>query len=394
MDASQDMEERVGLSSLLDTVTTVLSRVKEVQGDSVQQIDEELSMDQVRKRMQEVQIGQEIENEKKRKGDYGAFAVKADKKETFQEIFKRFQNLPQDVTLRMAIEANYELCDYQFMEMLKSEAKMCYNEGADIEAKLYEEVYDIINVVMASKIGSAQERLQRILEKRSLPAMDSEIIRMVKKNEIDEALILLIKANAQQAEQAGAIQAAQVLRKLNERITMEKERMLPDEQRLLRALLRVNDSEERKALLFSAFKPQKLMGEDGKISEREPLISPPSFINVVRNFISNFGNVEGFDIMGRSKIIIDEAQLVATELYGEGMTPRQQQKYMFEKKTLSVWDLADFENDAEYKGNEVPWLNNSLDGKNPEDVLHDRVKKIGGADADDASTFRSDRLRG
>jgi hypothetical protein len=247
---------------------------------------------------------------------------------------------------------------------------------------------------MASKIGSAQERLQRILEKRSLPAMDSEIIRMVKKNEIDEALILLIKANAQQAEQAGAIQAAQVLRKLNERITMEKERMLPDEQRLLRALLRVNDSEERKALLFSAFKPQKLMGEDGKTSEREPLISPPSFINVVRNFISNFGNVEGFDIMGRSKIIIDEAQLVATELYGEGMTPRQQQKYMFEKKTLSVWDLADFENDAEYKGNEVPWLNNSLDGKNPEDVLHDRVKKIGGADADDASTFRSDRLRG
>lgn len=387
------MEERVGLSSLLDTVTTVLNRVKEVQGDTVQEIDEELTMDQVRKRMQEVQIGQEIEAEKKKKGDFGTFSVKADKKETFQEVFKRFQNLPEEVTLRMAVEANYELCDYQFMEMLKSEAQACYNEGADIEAKLYEEVYDMINVVMASKIGSAQERLQRILEKRSLPAMETESIRMVKKNEVDEALVLLIKANAQQAEQAGAVQAAQVLRKLNERINMEKERLLPDEQRLLRALLRVSDSEERKALLFSAFKPQKIMGDDGQISEREPLISPPSFINVVRNFISNFGNVEGFDIMGRSRIIIDEAQLVATELYGEGMTPRQQQKYMFEKKTLSVWDLADWENTAEYKGDEIPWLNNSIDGKNPEDVLHDRVKKIGGADSEE-SGFRSDRLRG
>ena len=52
---------------------------------------------------------------------------------------------------------------------------------------------------------------------------------------------------------------------------------------------------------------------------------------IVRSFISSFGNVEGFDIMGRALKVVEEAQLVATDLYGEGMSPRDQQKFMFEK---------------------------------------------------------------
>ena len=38
--------------------------------------------------------------------------------------------------------------------------------------------------------------------------------------------------------------------------------------------------------------------------------------------------------------IIDEAQIVATDLYGEGMSPRDQQRFMFEKNSVSVWDLG------------------------------------------------------
>jgi hypothetical protein len=43
-------------------------------------------------------------------------------------------------------------------------------------------------------------------------------------------------------------------------------------------------------------------------------------------------------------------QIVATDLYGEGMTPREQQKYMFEQNTLSVWDLANYEEQALMSG--------------------------------------------
>lgn len=93
----------------------------------------------------------------------------------------------------------------------------------------------------------------------------------------------------------------------------------------------------------------------------------------------NFGNVE-FGIMEKAQSIIDEAQIVATDLYGEGMSPREQQKLMFEKNTVSVWDLAEYEWEALARGEEVPWRNDAFDDKNPEDVLHDRVKKVGGSD--------------
>ena len=59
--------------------------------------------------------------------------------------------------------------------------------------------------------------------------------------------------------------------------------------------------------------------------------------------------------MERALSVIDEAQIVATDLYGAGMTKRQQQQMMFEKKTVSVWDLANFEEKSLLSGEDVPW---------------------------------------
>ncbi len=384
IDKSNDIEERVGLTSLLQTITAVLERIKEVQGDGVEDVaDEQLTMDEVKKKMQEVQMGRGGDDDKRNdKNDskikLPEFTVKIDKKETFMNVLQRFQDRPVTMTLEECISLNYDLCDYEFLDMLKKEIAICYQEGANIEAQQYQEIYDGINVEMARRVGNAQDKLQRILAKRTLPAMESEIVAMVRRNEIDEALTLLIEANTQQAEQAGAKQAADVLRKLSARILLEKERKLPDEQRLLRALIRVQDSKKRKELLFEAFKPSKSMGQEGEINDGPPLISPPAFINVVRQFITNFGNVDKFNIMDKAQLIIDEAQEIATQLYGEGMSPRDQQKLMFEKNTLSVWDLADFEYNAELSGEDIPWRNDKYDTMNPEDVLHDRVKRIGG----------------
>ena len=356
IDFSKDMEERIGLGSLLDTISNVLERVKEVQGDgSVESRDEELNLDQVKQRMKEVQSGQVIDEAGKPVDKFGAFAVATEKKDSFQNILKRFQSSTETYTLEDAVEEHYDLCDYEFMGMLKSEVDACYAEGADVEAKQYETLLETVNVVMVKRIGGAQDRLKRILDKRTLPAMESEIVAMVRKNEIDEALILLIEANTQQAEGAGATQAVTVLKKLSKRIAEEKDRKLPDEQKLLRALMRIGDSEERKGLLSEAFKASKIMLEDGNFDEGPPLISPPMFINVVRQFIQSFGNIDGFNIMERALAVIDEAQIVATDLYGVGMTKRQQQQLMFEKKSISVWDLASYEEKSLLSGEEVPW---------------------------------------
>lgn len=385
IDSSQDMDERIGLGSLLQTVTTVLDRVREAQGDgTVDSPDEELTIDDVRRRMQEVQMGSSIESEGKVAEKFGAFQVRAEKKDTFQTILQRFTVMPAGYTLETAVEENYELCDYEFMSMLKSEVDACYAEGADVEAKQYEEIQAMVNQVMVKRIGGAQDRLQRILAKRTPPAMESEVVAMVRKGEVDEALLLLIEANTQQAELAGATQAVEVLRKLSRRIVDEQDRKLPDEQRLLRALMRIDDKEKRKGLLYDAFKPTKSMAEEGGFVEGPPLISPPMFINCVRQFITNFGNLDSFDLMGKAQSIIDDAQIVATELYGAGMSPREQQKMMFEKKTVSVWDLANYEDMALMSGEEVPWRNDKWDQKNPEDVVGERVRRIGGGDGSDA----------
>ena len=116
------------------------------------------------------------------------------------------------------------------------------------------------------------------------------------------------------------------------------------------------------------------------LNEGAPLVSPPLFINVVKSFAENFGNVEDFSILEKLQPIIDDAQAVATDLYGEGMSPRDHQKLMYEKNTMSVWDLENFEQMAEMSGEEIPWANDKYDGMNPEDVLGNRVKSVGGDD--------------
>jgi hypothetical protein len=208
---------------------------------------------------------------------------------------------------------------------------------------------------MVKRIGGAQDRLKRILDKRTLPAMETELVAMIRRNEVDEALILLIEANIQQAELAGANQAVEVLKRLNKRINDDKDKKLPDEVRLLRALMRIEVSEERKGLLYDAFKAQKIMTEEEGVTDGPPLISPPMFINTVRQFIQSFGNIDAFNIMDRALAVIDEAQVVATDLYGSGMTKREQQQMMFEKKSISVWDLASYEEKSLLSGEDVPW---------------------------------------
>ena len=56
--------------------------------------------------------------------------------------------------------------------------------------------------------------------------MEAEIITMARKGEVDEALILLLEANAQQAEKAGAAGPAEVLRKLIKKASEEREKKL------------------------------------------------------------------------------------------------------------------------------------------------------------------------
>lgn len=383
IDKSQDFDEKQALSSLYETVKYVLDKVASVQGEDEVVVEEELTMDQIKERMKEVQSGTVgAAGPGAADSTSAKFQVTADADKTFRSILVRFEGIFEQEALEEAVAKNYELCDMDFMTMLSNEIEVCKAEGADVEADMLANLLAAIKTEMTGRVASAQQKMEGILAKNALggiKAMESECVRLVRKGLADEALVLLMEANQQQAAQAGS-PAAGVLKMLVERIQEEKMKDIPDEQRLLRALMKEDSQEKRKELLFEAFKPQKSMDNDGVLTEGVPIISPPLFINVAKSFMQNFGNVEDFDILGKLQPIIDDAQVVATELYGEGMSPRDQQRFMFEKQTLSVWDLENFEQMAEMSGEDIPWRNDSYDAMNPEDVMGQRVKKIGGSE--------------
>jgi hypothetical protein len=78
----------------------------------------------------------------------------------------------------------------------------------------------------------------------------------------------------------------------------------------------------------------------------------------------NFGNLgteESGDLLSQIRQIASEAEVVATRIYGKGMTPREQQDRMWKEKTTSIFDLEAMEIEAERMGETAPWTNPDSD---------------------------------
>ena len=110
---------------------------------------------------------------------------------------------------------------------------------------------------------------------------------------------------------------------------------------------------------------------EGELPDEEkpmPEVPPPDFINACKAVLLNFGNLSSDDDRGdlttRIKQIANEAEVVATRIYGKGMTVREQQDRMWKEQTTSIFDLETLEIDAERRGEKAPWAN-----ENDDDIL-------------------------
>jgi hypothetical protein len=97
-----------------------------------------------------------------------------------------------------------------------------------------------------------------------------------------------------------------------------------------------------------------------------PEVPPPDFINACKAVLLNFGNLgtdgdDRGDLASRIKKIAAEAEVVATRIYGKGMTLREQQDRMWEQATTSIFDLERMEIEAERMGDQAPWTNPNAD---------------------------------
>ncbi len=106
---------------------------------------------------------------------------------------------------------------------------------------------------------------------------------------------------------------------------------------------------------------------DGEAPDQEkpvPDIPPPDFINCCKAVLLNFGNLgvdlddtQRFDLSEKVKEIAGEAEIVATRIYGKGMTAKEQQDRAWSEQTTSIFDLERMELEAEARGEHAPWTN-------------------------------------
>jgi hypothetical protein len=76
-----------------------------------------------------------------------AFSIKEQKNDTFKQILAIFKARPDEESLSDAVLKNYDLCDYEFMEMLKTESQSEDSEDKELCVALLSEITKLVPIL-------------------------------------------------------------------------------------------------------------------------------------------------------------------------------------------------------------------------------------------------------
>jgi len=203
---------------------------------------------------------------------------------------------------------------------------------------------------------------------------------------LEESLLLLLEANINQAAAAGAQPAADLMGRLMTQIRMEIDKAVEPELRLLRELLRIETPEARRELLRQKISPKDATTPSiliagaretkGPKKDVGPEVKVRKFAQQLVKLKAQFGNMEeemSLGLMDKLDIIANEAEAVAREFgVGADMSPQELQDLMWQKSTVSVWDLEKAEDDFKNNGQEAPWeaeQSDRMQGLSKDDLL-------------------------
>ena len=412
--SSKDPEERIALKDLHAMIIDIKTRM-EVNRLAEERMEQEAEAEeQARMEAQEVDAdaGRSMSNaevlkkaEMISKGELGEVASQEDKKSFYEqeitpEIRLSYENILKSIlppyqpgdTAESIVFNNYGQFDAQLVKLLDERSNNGDEGAKDLLMALAEE--------QRKRVEEATVSLKEVLALGEPMKMEGAIIKLAREGKIDEPLLLLLEANEDQARAAGQEGPAKLIGRLRKRALEEKDKQSATKEiRLIRQLLRADDSAEREKLLEEAFTPKEALlvpgtaenamkAMDGEAPEQEkpmPDVPPPDFITACKAVLLNFGNLgyEGDDrgdLASRIKKIAAEAEVVATRIYGKGMTLREQQDRAWKEQTTSIFDLERMEIEAERMGDVAPWANPDAD----DDMLipgfdQDGRMKIGGS---------------
>jgi hypothetical protein len=411
---SKDPEERIGLRDLFDMITDVKTRVEVNRLTEARLAQEAAAAEEARlsaaeataeqgRTLTNAEVLQRARQIQTATPDTPNTETKSKKTSFYEaeltpEIRLSYESLLQKVLPPYKAGINsatiaqtyYDQFDAQFVKVLSERST-----NGDTDSQ---NVLEALAVEQQKRISAATDALKGVLSLGDPRKMEGAVIKMAREGRVDEAFLLLLEANEQQARAAGALGPAQLMERIRKRAMEEKDKQSSSKEiALIRKLLRTDEPSEREAILEDAFTPranllvagttqnaQKAIdGEAPDVEQPLPDVPPPDFINACKAVLLNFGNLGNVaddrgDLASRIRKIAAEAEVVATRIYGKGMTLREQQDRMWEEQTTSIFDLEQLEIEAERNGEIAPWTNPNNDDMFMPGFDKDGKMQIGG----------------
>jgi hypothetical protein len=253
--------------------------------------------------------------------------------------------------LSTTVAFSYDDMDKRFLDRLEEAS----GEDAEDLWKPLTLIKAAIAVEMGKRMASAAEKLKVVLTAGSRDDMRKELEILAVKGGVDDAFVLLLQGNIQQAENAGVNSAVQVLSSVLEHAAMLKDARLAPEFRLIRRLLRTNDSEARIDMLKEALTPTKAVFLPDGSKTAGVRVNGKKFVEALRDLIEKYGNIEA-DFVQKLSQIGEESEGVARKLFDmEDKDIQDLQQEAFSKRSVSVWDLEKVEMTEEVEGRKAAW---------------------------------------
>jgi cell division septum initiation protein DivIVA len=324
IDHSTDIEERVTLNTLKDAITDLMNQLLRKHGP-----------------------------EKSANTKEPEVVSEAETQFRHQEMYRNLIRHANDAQrLQVAVSANYDRFTADFLNFVFEKAHAAQDSGGAAV-----KVSQAINDEMKSRMEKAAQKLTEVLRGGSPNQMTKKMREFGSAGGIDEAFILLLQANTERAKKEGAnAEVLQILEQLREQASRIIDEAVKDKElRLVRALLRTEDPEKRRQMLFAAFSPKDhvFLPNDAE-PDAQMEIDGKRFLQILRELIEKYGAIDE-KLVSRCREIGDQADEVARELLeliGKGPQELQNEAWM---RTVSVFELERMEIQAEMEGRKMPW---------------------------------------
>uniref|UniRef100_A0A7S1XEX3 Uncharacterized protein n=1 Tax=Compsopogon caeruleus TaxID=31354 RepID=A0A7S1XEX3_9RHOD len=256
-----------------------------------------------------------------------------------------------------AVSRLYGRVDQAFLEHLEGALEGTSGE----ERTKLEQVKAEILRRMNEKMEKAASVMRSILQAGAPEAMDTKLVEHFRFGEVDDAFLLLLEGNIDQARKAGAEPAVAVLTKLRMKAMELGDTNAEPELVLVRKLLRTDEAAARKALLVNSFTPKgKVFLGDGSSSGFQ--VDGAKVSQILKKLADDFGNLDQ-TLVQKIAMIAGECDDVAREIFGlEGKDIKEIQDDVIRKRSVSIFELERMEMEAEMRGQRAPWDDPRLKG--------------------------------